>query len=66
MKKVSTGCVVVFGLCAVVWSVRVLLDIIYKTYNDSAVLFVLNALVALLWIGAFAVQLRKYRSARDE
>lgn len=66
MKKVSRLSVIVYALCAVIWTIRVILEIIYSAYNDSTFWFVLNILCAILWIVAFIVNLKRYRSNKDK
>ena len=62
MKKPSRLAVAIFGACAVIWAIRVILEIVYQTYNDSVFQFVLNILCTVIWIAAFVVNLKRYRS----
>jgi uncharacterized membrane protein len=55
MKKVSRFLVILFALCAVIWMIRAILDVAYKTYNYSTFGFVMDILCAVLWIVAFIV-----------
>lgn len=66
MKKVSRLSVILYAVCAVIWTIRAILEIIYKTYNDSVFWFVMNILCAALWIAAFIVNVKRYRSNTDE
>lgn len=66
MKKASLLSVILFAVCAVIWTIRAILEVAYKTYNDSVFWFVMNILCAVLWIGAFIVSLKRYRSNKDE
>lgn len=66
MKRASHLTVILCGLCAVIWTVRAILEVFYQTYNYSVFGFVLNVLCAVVWIGAFIVNLKKYRSNRDK
>ena len=66
MKKPSRFVVILYGICAVLWTVRDILEIVFKTYNDSGFWFVMNILCAVLWIAAFIVNLKRYRSNKDE
>ncbi len=63
MKKTSRLMVILCALCAVVWSVSAIFEVIYQTYNYSLFRFVLNILCALIWIAAFIVNLKRYRSS---
>ncbi len=66
MKKTSRLAVILYALCAILWSVRAILEVIYQKYNDSIFWFVLNILCALIWIAAFIVNLKRYRSDKEE
>ena len=66
MKKTSRLTVVLIGACAVIWTIRAILEVAYQTYNDSIFWFVMNVLCALVWIGAFAMNLKRYRANKEE
>ena len=67
MKKKSVlATVILCGICAIVWCVRIGLDIVYKTYNTSVLGCLLTILCAIIWIVAFILNLRKYRSPEEE
>lgn len=53
MKKTSLAAVILVGLAAVIWTIRVVLEIVLKTYNESVFLFVLNVLCSVVWIVSF-------------
>lgn len=65
MKKISLAAVILVGLAAVIWTIRVVLEIVLKTYNESVFLFVLNVLCSVVWIVSFIVNLKRYRSNRE-
>lgn len=65
MKKTSLVAVILAGLAAVIWTIRVVLEIVLKTYNESVFLFVLNVLCSVVWIVSFIVNLKRYRSNRE-
>ena len=65
MKKTSLAAVILVGLAAVNWTIRVVLEIVLKTYNESVFLFVLNVLCSVVWIVSFIVNLKRYRSNRE-
>ena len=65
MKKTSLAAVILVGLAAVIWTSRVVLEIVLKTYNESVFLFVLNVLCSVVWIVSFIVNLKRYRSNRE-
>ncbi len=52
MREVKKSIVVIDILCAVLWTVRTIIDIVTKTYEVSMLLFVLNLTCMVLWIGA--------------
>ena len=66
MDKKGRRGVVMLGICAVVWTVRIVFDIAYGRYMDSAFSFALNALCAILWYISFFVQLKRCRSGGEE
>ena len=65
MKKISLAAVILVGLAAVIWTIRAVLEIVLKTYNESVFLFVLNVLCSVVWIVSFIVNLKRYRSNRE-
>lgn len=65
MKKTSLAAVILVGLAAVIWTIRLVLEIVLKTYNESVFLFVLNVLCSVVWIVSFIVNLKRYRSNRE-
>lgn len=65
MKKTSLAAVILVGLAAVIWTIRAVLEIVLKIYNESVFLFVLNVLCSVVWIVSFIVNLKRYRSNRE-
>lgn len=65
MKKTSLAAVILVELAAVIWTIRAVLEIVLKTYNESVFLFVLNVLCSVVWIVSFIVNLKRYRSNRE-
>ena len=66
MKKPKRTTLALYGLCAVIWTFRIILSIVYQEYNYAFGFFVLNILTALLWIAAFIKWTLKYRSDKDK
>ncbi len=66
MKKSSRLTVILFGICAVIWTIRAILDVVYRTYSDTVFWFILNILCAIIWIAAFVINLKRYRSNKGE
>ena len=64
MKKPKLITLVLYGLCAVIWSLRVIIGVMYKEYDYSFGFFILNVLAALVWIAAFVKWMLKYRSKK--
>lgn len=66
MKKTSRLTVILYALCAIIWTIRAVLEIAYQTYHTSVFLFVLNVLCAVVWIAAWIVNWKRYCSNRDK
>lgn len=66
MKEPKRITLVLYGLCAVIWTIRAILGVVYKEYDYSFGFFILNVLTALIWIAAFVKWMLKYRSRIDE
>lgn len=65
-KKVSYTTVILNGLCAFIFTVRAILEVICQTYYDSIFWFVVNIICAILLIIVFAVNLNRYRTSKKE
>lgn len=61
MEKRSRFTVVLYGVCAVLWTIRAILDLVYQTYRYALFSVALNILCAIVWMIAFAVMLNRYR-----
>lgn len=57
--------VVLNALCAILWIVRVILDLVNKTYNSDTAFFWLNVWCAGIWIFAFGANLKRYLSYKE-
>ena len=66
MKKLGLWVVILYGVSAVIWTIRSILDFVMQAYNDSLFLVVLNVLCAVVWIAGFIIHLRRYRSHKGE
>ncbi len=53
--------VILYGLCAVIWTIRAIAGAVYQEYNDSLFIFVLNVICAVIWIAVFVKWLTEYR-----
>lgn len=62
-RAASLTSLILAGICAVIWTVRAILEIIFQTYRSSVFWFVLNLLCAVLWIVSFLVNFKRYRSS---
>lgn len=56
---------ILYVACAVVWSIRAVLEIVYKTYNESVFWFIMNVLCAVIWIAAAIVQYKRCSSDKE-
>lgn len=68
MKKPSRFVLILDGICALMYTVKVIVDIVEivsKTYDNSFFLFVLNIFCAVVWIYIMIVHL-KNDSNKDE
>lgn len=68
MKKnrISLTSVLLFGAGAVLWIIRVVLNIAYRTFEESTVFFVVDLLGLVVWSAAFFTNLHRYRSNDEE
>lgn len=66
MKKPKRSTIILYGLCAVIWTLRAIFAVIYREYDDSVFLFVLNILCSVIWLVTFIKWLIIYRSNTDE
>lgn len=66
MKKTNRVAVILYGVCAALWTIRVILDIVNRTYSYSVFSFILSILCAVIWIIAFVVMLKRYLSDKEE
>ena len=65
MKKANGISVIIFALCAIIWSIRAVIDladIVNVTSIHSTAWVVGDVLCAVVWIAAFGVQLIRYCS----
>lgn len=65
MKKPKRITVILYGLCAVIWILRVAFGVVNKEYDYDSIFFILNVLTALIWIAAFVRWALKYHSEKD-
>lgn len=65
-SKNRLALVILTGLCAAIWTVRTILDIIGKEYQAEGSGFTLQVIWNLLWFVIFANQLILYRKLKAE
>ena len=65
-SKNRLALVILTGLCAAIWTVRTVLDIIAKEYQAEGSGFTLQVICNLLWFIIFANQLILYRKLKKE
>ena len=66
MNKTRLINVILFGLCAAIWSFKAIYVIINKPYPTTSFLSVLDVICAVVWIVAFIVSIKRYRSSKDK
>ena len=64
MKKGSVLSVILFGLCAVIWSIKAVYEIINTPYPTTPTLLTLDVICAVCWIVAFIVQIIRYKKEK--
>ena len=65
MKKIKCGPIILHGICAILWILRVILSIVCKRYMDDIFSFVIDILCAIVWSGTFYVNLQTYLLTRQ-
>ncbi len=65
-SKNRLALVILTGLCAAIWTVRTVLDIIAKEYQAEGPDFLMQVIWNLLWFVIFANQLILYRKLKAE
>jgi len=65
MKKPSLTAVILFGVCAVLWTIRAVFEVANQTYHDSVFWYVFSILCAVIWIAAFVANLKRYRVYKE-
>lgn len=65
-KKTSFIVVALYGLCAVIWTVKSILDIYYKTYLNNGFVFALDVHCSIVWIIAFVILIIRYKADKDK
>lgn len=65
-KGVSLASVLFGGAAAALWTIRVVLDIAYRTFEESTVFFVVDLLGLVVLSAAFFSYLHRYRSNDEE
>jgi len=66
MKKPSRVVVAMYGVCAVLWVIKVISAIVKQTIYVPGFWFVMEVLCAVVWITCFAVNLKRYLSGEEE
>ena len=66
MKNTNAVAAVLYGSCAVIWSGKVVTDIIVKAYGEKPILFGLDVLCAVCWIAASVIQRKRLKRESRE
>ena len=65
MKKQSLTAAIGCGLCAAIWTLRAILDLVHHTYATAPWTMTLNLLCAAVWTVAFVINLNRYRREKQ-
>ncbi len=65
-KNVGLTAFILYVLCAVIWSVRLVLEILDHSYRGSEFRIGMDVLCVGLWIVAAIVQYRRYRTEKEK
>ena len=66
MKKVSIVSAIIYGICAVFWTLRAMFDVINTPYTATPILLVSEVVCAVCLIVAFIVQLKRCTKSEKE
>lgn len=65
-KKTSLAVVILDGVCAVIGTGKAALELACRTYDGAVFWYALSILCAALWTVAFMINLKRYRSDRED
>lgn len=57
MKKLSVTTAVLCGICAILWTVKVVLEITLSVFSVNPFVFILDIACAIIWTCVFVVQI---------
>ena len=66
MKRGSKGNVILYGLLTVLAAFKVFLQILRLKYNPSVIWLILSIILLVFWTIFFVVEVKRYRSNKDE
>ncbi len=66
MKKPSLLLVIMIGVCAIIRIIKAISEVVYPTHSNSVFWFVFYILCAVIWIAFFVVNLKSYRSNKED
>ena len=66
MRKQTTFTVFLYGLNALLWTIKAIANVIYQQYSNYELGAVLGIFNALLWNISFFVALKRYRSKEEQ
>ena len=64
MKDKSKTTLILSGLCAALWTLRVVVDLFAAGNSEPAYYLLINALCAGAWIASFVIRLKRYRTEK--
>lgn len=61
-KNVSKRSVILYSICAILWSLLVVMELVFKTYDESGAILPIFASCAIIWD---IIAIKKYRIYRS-
>lgn len=65
MKKPKDPTLVIYGACALIWTILTLMKLPRYIQGNSILLLILNAVCAVLWIVVFVLRYRELRRSQQ-
>ena len=57
---------ILYGVCAVLWTALVVMDVMNRTYTEDIAMFALKVICLPVWIAGFVVMCKRYLKSKDE
>lgn len=65
MKKPKDPTLVIYGACALIWTILTLMNLPRYIQGNSILFLILNAVCAVLWIVVFVLRYRELRRSQQ-